>query len=121
MKRRLAFAVATTTALIAVVPSVASAQDPGNGDQSAQAPLKMKVKINGLQGGKAKVGDKVEAVATITPFVPHQKGEIRLGTSRDTIAKRTPYVRQVKGKKYGRVKLESKALLDSGKYRVRIH
>jgi peptidoglycan hydrolase-like protein with peptidoglycan-binding domain len=120
MKVRHAFAVATATALIALVPSVAAAQDPGNGDQSAQAPVKMKVKINGLKGGKAKVGDKVEAVATITPFVPHQKVEIRLGTSGDTVAKRTPYVRQVKGKKYGRVKLESKALLDPGKYRVRL-
>jgi peptidoglycan hydrolase-like protein with peptidoglycan-binding domain len=117
MKLRLPLAVAASTALIAAVPSAATAQDA---PQTAQAPAKVKIKINGLHGGKAKVGDKVEAVATVTPFVPHQRVLIRIGTGGDTIAKRTPYVRQVKGKKYGRVKLESKALLEPGKYRARL-
>src|SRR5688572_20373212 len=108
MKLRLCLAVASSTALIAAVPSIASAQDEGGAAQRQAAPAKISVKINGLKGGQAKVGDKVEAVATITPFVPHQRVEIRLGNGGDTVAKRTPYVRQVKGKKFGRVKLESK-------------
>jgi peptidoglycan hydrolase-like protein with peptidoglycan-binding domain len=113
MKLRLPLAVAVATALIAVVPAVASAQQ-------AQAPAKINVKINGLKSGKAKVGDRVEAVATITPFVPHQRVEIRLGNGGDTISKRTPYVHQVKGKKYGRVTLRSKKLTSPGKYRARV-
>jgi hypothetical protein len=117
MNYRLPLAAVVTTALIALMPAVASAHKPGGG---GQAPAKISIKINGLHGGKAKVGDKVEAVATITPFVPHQRVDIRIATAGDTVAKRTPYVRQVKGKKYGRVKLQSKALLDPGKYRARV-
>jgi peptidoglycan hydrolase-like protein with peptidoglycan-binding domain len=117
MKLRLPLAVAASTALIALVPSVASAQSAGD---AAQAPAKINIKINGLTGGEAKVGDRVEAVATVTPFVPHQRVEIRLGNGGDTISKRTPYVHQVKGKKYGRVTLRSKKLTDSGKYRARV-
>jgi hypothetical protein len=117
MKLRLPLAVAASTALIAAVPSVATAHDA---PQAAQAPAKIKVKVNGLKGGKAKVGDRVEAIATVTPFVPHQKVEIRLGRGGDTVAKATPYVRQVKGKKFGRVKLRSKPLVDPGKYIARV-
>jgi peptidoglycan hydrolase-like protein with peptidoglycan-binding domain len=120
MKLRLSLAVASSTALIAAVPSIAAAQNPGGDAQQGPAPVKITVKVNGLKGGKAKVGDKVEAVAKITPFVGHQRVTIRLGNGGDTVAKRTPYVRQVKGKKFGRVKLESKALLEPGKYRVRV-
>ncbi len=120
MKLRLCLAVASSAALTAFAPSIASAQEPNGADARAQAPAKISIKINGLKGGKAKVGDKVEAVAKIAPFVPHQRVTIRLGKGGDTVAKRTPYVRQVKGKKFGRVKLESKALLESGKYRVRV-
>jgi hypothetical protein len=116
MKLRLPLAVAASTALIALVPSAASAHDT----QAAQAPAKIKIKVNGLKGGKAKVGERVEAVATVTPFVPHQKVEIRIGKGGDTVAKATPYVHQVKGKKFGRVKLRSKPLLDPGKYIARI-
>jgi hypothetical protein len=117
MKFRRSLAVAASTALIAAVPSIASANDQGAG---ARAPAKINVKVTGLKGGKAKVGDKVEAVATVTPFVPHQKVEMRIGKGGDTVAKSTPYVRQVKGKKYGRVKLRSKALLEPGKYVARV-
>jgi hypothetical protein len=117
MKHRLPLAAVVATALIALIPAAASAHKPGSG---GQAPAKISIKINGLHGGKAKVGDKVEAVATVTPFVPHQRVEIRIGTGGDTIAKRTPYVRQVKGKKYGRVKLRSKPLLEPGKYVARV-
>ncbi len=120
MKRRLSLAVATSTALLAAVPTIASADGQGDQAQRAAAPAKISVKVNGLKNGKAKVGDKVEAVAVVSPFVPHQRVEIRLGTGGDTIAKRTPYVRRVKGKKFGRVKLESKPLTEPGKYRVRV-
>ena len=43
------------------------APDPG------PKPAKIKVKLKGLHNGKAKVGDRVEAVATVTPFVGHQR------------------------------------------------
>ena len=58
-------------------------------------------------------------VGTVTPFVPHQKIEVRLGAGGDTVAKRNAYVRQVKGKNFGRVKLRSKPLLEPGHYRGR--
>ncbi len=89
------------------------APDPG------PKPAKIKVKLKGLHNGKAKVGDRVEAVATVTPFVGHQRVELRLGTSGDTVTKKTPYVHQVKGRGFGRVKLRSKPLTKPGKYRVR--
>lgn len=120
MKTRLTVAVAASTALIAAVPTIAAAEGKGDAGKRQAAPVKISVKVNGLKGGKAKVGDKVEAVAIITPFVPHQRVEIRLGNGGDTVAKRTPFVRQVKGKSYGRVKLQSKALLAPGKYRARV-
>jgi peptidoglycan hydrolase-like protein with peptidoglycan-binding domain len=117
MKLRLSLSAVLSIALIALIPAAASAAKPTSG---AQAPAKISIKVNGLKGGKAKVGDKVEAVATVTPFVPHQRVEMRIGKGGDTVAKSTPYVRQVKGKKYGRVKLQSKALLDPGKYVARV-
>jgi hypothetical protein len=56
----------------------------------------------------------------VSPFVGHQKIEIKLQNRGDTIAKATPYVRQVKGRKFGRAKLRSKPLIDAGKYRIRV-
>ena len=55
----------------------------------------------------------------MTPFVGHQKVEVRLGNGGDTVLKANPYVRQVKGKNFGRIKLRSKPLLEPGKYRAR--
>ena len=83
------------------------------------APAKIKLKLKGLKGGRAKVGDRVTVVGTVRPFVPHQKIEVRLGAGGDTVAKRNGYVRQVKGKNFGRVKLRSKPLLAPGHYRAR--
>ena len=79
------------------------APDPG------PKPAKIKLKLKGLHNGKAKVGDRIEAVGTVTPFVGHQRVEIRLGTSGDTVMKKTPYVHQVKGKSFGRFKLQLEA------------
>jgi len=62
----------------APAPAPQAAQAPGGdgGGQTAPDPdpaaAKIKVKVKGLKGGKAKVGDRVTAVATVTPFVPHQ-------------------------------------------------
>jgi hypothetical protein len=116
-----------------LVPSIALAQSGGGGAGGGggngggtspppppQAPAKVHVKVSGLKGGKATVGDRVEAVVTVSPFVGHQKIEIRLQNGGDTVAKATPYVRQVKGKKFGRAKLRSKPLIEAGKYRVRV-
>lgn len=110
---------------IFVFPIAASAQDGGGGDGGgAQAPAasaKIEVKVKGVSGGDATVGERVEAIAKVTPFVPHQRVEIKLANGGDTVAKRTPFVRQVKGKKFGRVKLRSKPLVEAGNYRVRVH
>jgi hypothetical protein len=102
-----------------VFPLSAAAQ--GGGDPpSGPAPAKISVKVNGLSGGKAKVGDRVEAVVKVKPYVGGQKVEIKLGNRGDTVAKKTPFVRQVKGKNFGRAKLRTKPLVDNGKYRVRV-
>jgi hypothetical protein len=90
------------------------APDPG------PKPAKLKLKLKGLSNGKAKVGERIEAIGTVTPFVGHQRVEIRLGRGGDTVLKRTPYVRQVKGQGFGRFKLRSKPLTEPGKYRVRV-
>jgi hypothetical protein len=122
---RVAAGVMATTAML-LFTSTALAQQGGGGggnappQQPQQAPAKIHIKVNGLHGGKAKVGDRVEAIVTVTPFVPHQKIEIRLQNRGDTVAKATPYIRQVKGKKFGRAKLRSKPLIDAGKYRIRV-
>jgi hypothetical protein len=92
----------------------------GGGAPNGPAPAKLKLKLKGLHGGKAKVGDRIEAIGTVTPFVGHQKVEIRLGNKGDTVMKKTPYVHRVKGKKFGRFKLRSKPLIEAGKYRVRV-
>jgi len=95
--------------------------DEGGGGPPAPGPkpAKINLKINGLQGGKAKVGERVEVVGTVSPFVGHQKVQVRLGSGGDTVIKANPYVRQVKGKSYGRFKLRSKPLLEPGHYRAR--
>jgi hypothetical protein len=93
--------------------------DPGGGADPGPAPAKIKLKVKGPRNGKAKVGDRVEVIGTVTPFVGHQKVKVRLGNGGDTVLKKNPYVRQVKGKSYGRFKLRSKPLLESGKYRAR--
>jgi lipoprotein-anchoring transpeptidase ErfK/SrfK len=114
-----------------LVPSVALAQSGGGGGGGGnqqppqpqtpqQAPAKIKVKVKGLKSGKATVGSRVEAAVTVTPFVGHQKIEIRLHNGGDTVAKATPYIRQVKGKDYGRAKLRSKPLVKAGKYQIRV-
>lgn len=92
----------------------------GGGEEQTQAPARIKLKLKGLANGRAKVGDRIEAIGTVSPFVGGQRVEIRLGNGGDTVLKRTPFVRQVKGKGYGRFKLRSKPLLEPGSYRVRV-
>src|SRR5262245_46996872 len=79
-----------------LVPSVAFAQPGGGGGAGGQggggasppppeqAPAKIKVKVKGLKGGKAKVGERVEAIVTVGPFVAGQRVEIRLQNGGDT-------------------------------------
>ena len=113
-------AAAVLTALaLSVFPAIAFAQGGTTPPKPQPKPAKINVKVNGLKGGKAKVGDRVEVVATVSPFVGHQKVQIRLGNGGDTVLKANPYVRQVKGRSFGRIKLRSKPLLDPGKYRAR--
>jgi hypothetical protein len=91
----------------------------GGGVGQGQAPARMKLKVKGLRHGRAKVGDRIKAIGTVTPFVGGQRVEIKLGNRGDTVIKKTPFVRRVKGEDFGRFKLRSKPLLDPGKYRVR--
>lgn len=98
--------------------------NPGGNGQGGQdegpRPAKIKLKLKGLKNGKVKVGDRVKAIGTVSPFVGQQKVEIKLGNRGDTVIKKTPFVRRVKGKDYGRFKLKSKPLVEAGKYRVRV-
>ncbi|HEX2129347.1 MAG TPA: L,D-transpeptidase [Solirubrobacterales bacterium] len=113
-------ALAATTMLL--VPATGLAQDPGGGaggGEGGPAPARIELKLKGLDGGKAKVGDRVEAIGTVTPFVPGQRVEVKLGNRGDTVKKKTPFVKQVKGQEFGRFKLRSKPLVEAGKYRVR--
>jgi hypothetical protein len=109
------------TVAMSLSPSVAFAQTGGDPAPAPPGPkpAKIRLKVNGLKGGKAKVGDRVEIVGTVTPFVGHQKVQVRLGNGGDTVLRANPYVRQVKGRNFGRIKLRSQPLLDSGKYRAR--
>jgi hypothetical protein len=91
----------------------------GGGGGQTQRPAKLEIKLKGLSGGKAKVGERIEAVGTVSPFVGGQRVEVKLGNRGDTVLKKNPYVRQVKGKDFGRFHLRSKPLIDPGKYRVR--
>lgn len=118
MKLRFSLAAAVLAALMVAVPSLASADSGGKADTAAK-PAKIVIKLKGPKHGKLAVGDRVEAIGTVTPFVPHQKIEVRLGNGGDTVIKKTPYVHQVKGKSFGRFKLRSKPLTEPGKYRVR--
>ena len=92
----------------------------GGGGQTKPKPAKIAVKVKGLRRGKATVGDRVEAIVTVRPFVGHQKVLIRLGNGGDTVLKKTPFVHRVKGKNFGRAAVRSKPLVDAGKYRVRV-
>jgi hypothetical protein len=109
------------TIAVSLSPAIALAQGGTGGGGGGPKPARIQLKINGLTGGKAKVGERVEIVGTVTPFVGHQKVQVRLGSGGDTILKANPYVRQVKGRSFGRIKLRSKPLLESGKYRARAH
>jgi hypothetical protein len=105
-------------ALGAPVAAHAGGGQGGGGEQPA--PARIEIKVKGLSGGKAKVGERIEAIGTVRPFVGGQKVEIRLGNRGDTVLKKTPYVRRVKGKNFGRFHLRSKPLLEPGKYRIRV-
>ena len=63
---------------------MAAAGAGGGGAGGGPAPAKIKLRSTGLKGGKAKVGDRVEVVGTVTPFVGHQKVQVRLGNGGDT-------------------------------------
>jgi hypothetical protein len=91
----------------------------GEGGEQGPAPARMKLKLKGLSGGKAKVGERVEVIGKVAPFVGGQRVEVKLGNRGETVLKKDPFVRQVKGKNYGRFKLRSKPLVEAGKYRVR--
>jgi L,D-transpeptidase catalytic domain len=91
----------------------------GGGGEQGPAPARMKLKLKGLSGGKVKVGERVEVIGKVTPFVGGQRVEVKLGNRGDTVFKRDPFVRRVKGQEFGRFKLRSKPLVDAGKYRVR--
>ena len=71
----------------------------------------MKLKIKGLSGGKAKVGERIEIIGKVTPYASGQRVEVRLGNRGDTVLKRDPFVRKVKGQDFGRFKLRSKPLV----------
>ncbi|MDX6583778.1 MAG: hypothetical protein QOI10_2962 [Solirubrobacterales bacterium] len=114
------------TIALSLFPAFALAQDaptfahaPGAGGGGGRAPATIDLKIKGLKGGKAKVGDRVEVVGTVRPFVGHQKVQVRLGNGGDNVLKANPYVHQVKGKSFGRITLRSAPLLEPGKYRAR--
>ena len=93
----------------------------GGGPQSpGPAPAKIKLELKGVNNGKVDVGDRVEAIGKVAPFVGGQRVEIKLANKGDTVIKKTPFVRQVKGKNFGRFKLRSKPLIEAGKYRVRV-
>ncbi len=92
----------------------------GGGGGQGPAPAKIGLKLKGLKGGKAKVGERIEAIGKVRPFVGGQEVEIRLGNRGDTVIKKTPFVRRVKGKNFGRFHLRSKPLVEGGKYRVRV-
>ena len=66
-----------------------------------------------------KVGERVEVIGKVAPFVGGQRVEVKLGNRGKTVLKRDPFVRQVKGRNFGRFKLRSKPLVEAGKYRVR--
>ena len=121
MKTLLKLAAGTSAALaLSLSPAAALAQGgSGGGAAPGPKPATIKLKVAGLKNGKAKVGDRVEVVGTVRPFVGHQKVQVRLGNGGDTVLKANPYVRQVKGRNFGRIKLRSKPLLDPGKYRAR--
>lgn len=91
----------------------------GNGAEQGPAPARIKLKLKGLRGGAAKVGERIEVIGKVTPFVGGQRVEVKLGNRGDTVFKRDPFVRRVKGQEFGRFKLRSKPLLKAGKYRVR--
>jgi hypothetical protein len=114
---------ATTSMLL--LPTSAVAQDGAGGSGGGSggdgaAPAHISIKLKGLDGGKAKVGDRVQAIGKVKPFVAGQRVEVRLSNRGDTVLKKTPFVHQVKGQDFGRFKLRSKPLVEAGKYRVRV-
>jgi hypothetical protein len=110
----------STTSARGILPGGGGGGGGGGGIQTEPAPAKIKLKLKGLKRGQAKVGDRIEAIGTVTPFVGHQEVTIRLGNQGDTVLKKTPFVHKVKGRKFGRFHLRSKPLVDAGKYRVRV-
>jgi len=94
---QVAAGVLATIAML-LLPSIALAQSGGGGggggggnppqppQQPEQAPATFNVKVKGLHNGKATVGDRVEAIVNVKPFVSHQKIEIKLQNGGDTVA-----------------------------------
>ncbi len=109
----------------AAATELASGGGAGNGGNGGgtptpgPAPARIKIELKGVSNGKVGVGDRVEAIGKVAPFVGGQKIEVKLANKGATVMKKTPFVRQVKGKNFGRFILRSKPLIEAGKYRVR--
>ena len=124
LSRVAAGSLATVALLFAPAAASAAPGDPAGPGTAPEgggpAPAKIEVEVKGLKGHKAVIGQRVEVVGKVTPFVPGQKVEVKLQNRGDMVLKKTPYVRQVKGKGFGRFKFRSKPIVDAGKYRARV-
>jgi lipoprotein-anchoring transpeptidase ErfK/SrfK len=97
-----------------LVPTTASAQA-----QPSSKPAKLKLDLEGVDGGEVTVGNRVRIVGRLRPFAPGQKVRVRLARKGKTVRTKTLAVHKLKDKSAGGFKLRTGSLVRPGTYRVR--
>jgi lipoprotein-anchoring transpeptidase ErfK/SrfK len=88
-----------------------------SGGKSTPQP-KITMQLKGAANHKLEVGNRLRAVGRITPFVPHQRVDIRIGRDGHTVKERKFRVTQIRHTGVGRFHLESRRLIHPGPYLV---
>jgi len=109
---------AALAAAMLLLPSAAGAQ--GDGGPSQPKVANLKVKPNGLSGGKARVASRVLAIGRLYPFVANQTVRVRFYRGGKIVKGKRVEVRKLPDRNVGGFKLRSSRLTKPGKYRVRV-
>lgn len=85
----------------------------------APAGARVNIALKGLKNGRVQVGNRVEGIGFVRPFVPFQSVRVWVAKGRKVMEQKKVKIAKVPGKNLGRFKIQSDRLIQDGKYTVR--